>query len=173
MLSIAVDRTSIMECDSYCQYHDNQGWIYWGANGAEMFHNHISVTVCKYLQANLAILFEMTGLKVDKKSSLRAFSTGKFKSCFRWMDKKKIISFLFLFFCFFFFTKLTLRYWQETRHNSTFKIIIYLRVIFFGRIQKRICDLRSYEFFRGNQLEYSSKPLKHSIVKHILAFKLI
>ena len=68
-----------------------------------MFHNHISVTVCKYLQANLAILFEMTGLKVDKKSSLRAFSTGKFKSCFRWMDKKKIISFLFLFFCFFFF----------------------------------------------------------------------
>ena len=22
-----------LECDSYCQHHDNQGWIYWRANG--------------------------------------------------------------------------------------------------------------------------------------------
>ena len=32
-----------LECKPYCQRHDNQRWIYWRANGAEMFHNHNSV----------------------------------------------------------------------------------------------------------------------------------
>ena len=31
--------------------------------------------------------------------------------------------------------------------------------------------LLSYPWFRGNQREYSSKPLKHSIVERILVFE--
>ena len=48
-----------LEYDSYWQHYDNQGWVYWRANRAEMFHIHISVYM------NLAILLEMTKLKVD------------------------------------------------------------------------------------------------------------
>ena len=104
----------------------------------------IIISVCKYLQANLAILFEMTGLKVDKKSSWRAFSTGKSNSCFRWMDKRKIMSFLFLFFFFFDETDVTLLTRDKTQLNIQDH---YLSTgSFFGRIQKRICGLRSYEF---------------------------
>ena len=51
----------------------NQGWIYWRANGAEMFHNHISV---KYLHANFVILLEMTELKVDNSPLQKVFFKG-------------------------------------------------------------------------------------------------
>ena len=39
-----------LECDSYCQHYDNQGWIYWRANGAEMFH----ISVFKYLGSGIS-----------------------------------------------------------------------------------------------------------------------
>ena len=32
-------------------------------------------------------------------------------------------------------------------------------------------DGKALYYLRGTQQEYSSKPLKHSIVKHILVFK--
>ena len=42
----------------------------------------------------------------------------------------------------------------------------------FGNIfMARIENLSSHRYLRGTQREYSSKPLKHSIVKRILVFK--
>ena len=54
------------------------------------------ISVFKHSHANFAILLEMTEPKTvrPKKISLRVFSNGKSKSCFRRLDKKKVISFL-------------------------------------------------------------------------------
>ena len=32
-----------LECDSYSQHHDKQGWIYWRVNGAGMFHISVNI----------------------------------------------------------------------------------------------------------------------------------
>ena len=61
-----------MECDSFCQHHDNQGWIYQRANGAEM----LIISVFKYLHANFAILLEMTELNVDNSPFQKVFFKG-------------------------------------------------------------------------------------------------
>ena len=45
-------------------------------------------------------------------------------------------------------------------------------VVAFGNVfMARIENLSSHRYLRGTQREYSSKPLKHGIIKRILVFK--
>ena len=85
MLSIAVDSASIiLNVTPIASTMTIKAEFIGGPTVLRCF---IIISVFKYLHANFPILLEMTEFKVGKfrfkKSSLRAFSTEKSKSCFR------------------------------------------------------------------------------------------
>ena len=53
------------------------------------------------------------------------------------------------------------------------RCVLHLSCVVHGPIYSRFmgCTVNGFLFIRGIQQEYSSKPLKHSIIERILVFK--